>query len=429
MDQPHKISLWTAVLMNINIMVGIGIFILPPLMAQKAGYASFLGWPIVAVIVLPIVLSIATMSRLFPGAGSFYSYCKNIIGPNAGFSSGWAYYLGYTGVAAFMATCLRDDIILPAFQMNPIIFNLVFVVGISLLSLLSIKTIARIQNAGTIFKILPLIFVLAIFLAYWNPSFHITLQSLARVPSIVPFALFGYWGFEVCCTISHLIKGDKRNASRAILIAFGIIMVLYSMFHVGILHIMGNKGLATAGSARDFVYFLGFSTFLQSLITISISIIIALVFINAVFSIFTATSSTLQAMGQEGILPFSKYLTKQSNKQRPWVAIIIQGILTFIITCTTSNKRIMVSMVNIGILVAFLLTLIALYALQKRTGQTKQTWVTILAFGSWVYLSYYSWLDIGPTNLMRVIISLPLISAFIIGFVMYRYQKKSLSSG
>lgn len=426
MDQTHKISFWTAVLMNINIMVGIGIFIFPPLMTQRAGYASFLGWPLVALVVLPIVLSIATMARLFPGAGSFYSYAKNIIGPTAGFFSGWGYYLGYTGVAAFMTIALRDSVILPHFPMNPILFNLIFITCISLLSLLSIKTIGRIQNAGTIFKILPLLIVLAIFLAYWNPAFKITLPSLGYVPSVVPFCLFGYWGFEVCCTISHLIKGDKGAASRAILLAFGIIMVLYSMFHLGILHIMGAKNLAAAGSATEFAYYLGLSPSLQTVFATFITVTIAFVFINAVFSIFTAVTSTLQAMAQEKILPYSQELTKQNKNQRPWIAIIVQGILTFAITCTTSNKAILVAIINLGILTAFFLALVALFKLQRRTGQTKQIGMTLLAFASWTYFTYASWMDkdLGTTHLAKLTAALPLIAVFALGYAIYSYKKR-----
>ena len=54
----HKISLVTAILMNINIMVGSGILIGPAVMAGIAGNASFLAWLLVALIFLPIVLSL-----------------------------------------------------------------------------------------------------------------------------------------------------------------------------------------------------------------------------------------------------------------------------------------------------------------------------------------------------------------------------------
>jgi len=44
MEERGKISFVAAVLMNINIIVGSGIYFAPQLMAQQTGGTSFLGW-------------------------------------------------------------------------------------------------------------------------------------------------------------------------------------------------------------------------------------------------------------------------------------------------------------------------------------------------------------------------------------------------
>jgi amino acid transporter len=416
--------------MNVNVMVCSAIFIMPTLMAQKAGYASVLGWPLVALIMTPIVLCTANMARLFPGAGGFYSYCKNIISPTAGFMSGWAFYLGYTGVAVVLSIFLRDNILASLFPVNSVLFNIFFVLGITLLSLLNIKTIGRIQSTGTIFKILPLLFVLAVFLAYWNPAFSITLASLKSVPATVPFVLFGFWGFETCCTISHLIKGDKRNASRAMLTAFGLVSILYTMFHFGILHIMGAENLASAGSAREFVYYLGLSPSMEAVCNVFLSLTLIIVFMNAIFSVFVAVSSTLHTMSSRDTFPCSQALTKVNKWHRPWVAILSQGLLVFVCTCFITNKSVLVGMINFGILVAFLLVLIALFILQRRTGERKRIGITVAAFCSWFLLAYFGWMDkdLGATHLAKIISTLPLGIAFVVGYAMHRYKKSEQST-
>lgn len=421
-------SLWTAVLMNVNVMVCSAIFIMPTFMAKKAGYASALGWPLVALIMTPIVLCTANMARLFPGAGGFYSYCKNIIGPVTGFMSGWAFYLGYTGVAVLLSIFLRDNIISPLVSVDPFLFNLLFVSGITLLSLLNMKIVGRIQSAGTIFKILPLFFVLAIFLAYLNPDFNITLASLKGVPATVPFVLFGFWGFETCCTIGHLIKGDQRNVSRAMLTAFGFVSILYTMFHFGVLHIMGAKNLAAAGSAREFVYYLGLSPLFEGALNAFISLAFIVVFANAVFSIFVAVSSTLHTMASRDTLPCSQVLAKVNRWHRPWVAILVQGLLIFVATCLMTNKSVLVGMINFGILIAFLLVLIALFVLQRRTGEKKRIGVTVAALCSWVFLTYFGWMDkdLGVAHIEKLISISPLVIAFIVGYFINRYKKKDL---
>lgn len=423
--EQHKISPFSAVIMSINVMVGAGIFIGPPLMAAKAGFASFLGWPIVALIFLPIVLSISTMARLFPGEGGVYGYSKTAINETAGFISGWAFYLAYTGVAALMAICLRDNIILPAFPMNPLLFNVLFVGAITVCSLMSMQVIARIQNTGTFIKLLPLLFVLMIFIFYWNPSFHISTQNVLAIPGALPLAIFGYWGFESCCSISHLIRGKKENASRVILVAFLVTMVIYTFFHIGLLHIMGASNLVTHGT-KSFVNYLGLaSPMLTSGIKWIISISLAFVFGNSCLSLFTMTSSTLRALAIEQTLPFSTQLTKLSKNDRPWIPVLIQGVLVFGITCTISDKSLLVALVNLGVLVSFFLTLTSLFILQRKNGSTKQMPITILAFCSWAAFCYFSWFELGATTAARFMSIFTLVGAILAGYAMYWYQRRS----
>jgi len=425
--EQHKISLWTAILMNINIMVGVGIFFGPPMMAKNAGFSSFLGWPIVALIFIPVVLSIATIARIFPGAGSFYSYSKNIINPTAGFMSGWTFFLGYTGVTAIMTIVLRDIVfeLLKSnfnFQMSAILFNAIFIAAITALSMVGIQLVGRIQNIGTLFKLFPLLFVLAVFAFHWNPSFVITKPDFFNLPSAFPIAIFGYWGFECCCAISHLIKGKKSNASTAILSAFFITVVIYSLFHFGLLHMMGADNLVAHGS-EDVVRFLNLPIpALKGILFLSIKIAMVLAFINAVFSIFTANSSTLRTMAKEGLFPYSEKLTLMSKNHRPWVALLTQGVLTFIMTVLITNKKHLISLTNIGLLISYFFTLVALTMIHKKDKNVLQLIITGLAFVSLTIFTYFSWLDMGATQLDRIIALSPLLVTFTMGMVMFFIQ-------
>lgn len=409
-----------------NIMIGAGIFAYPSLMASRAGNASFIAWPIIALIFLPIVLSVAKIASMFPGAGSFYRYSKDAINQTAGFISGWAFYLAYTGVAALMLIIMRDTVVLPFFPINPILFNLIFISFVTLLSFVNIKNVGRIQNVGTFFKLLPLLFILLIFVFYWNPSFHISTSNLTGLPSIVPLAVFGFWGFESCCAISHLIEGPKENASKAILIAFFATAGIYTLFHLGLLQIMGSGNLATMHT-KDVVNFLGFGSILTSTVGFSIALALSLAFANAIFSIITMTSSTLQALASENLLPFSEQIVKLSPQRRPRTAIIIQGVMIFLITCATSNLYLLTAIINLGVLTAFFLTLTSLFLIQKRERSYKPMIITILAFCSWATFVYFSWFDMGKTTTHRLLTTSALVAAMLIGVAMYKYKTRALN--
>jgi amino acid transporter len=406
-------------------MVGVGIFIGPPLMAQKAGVASFLGWPVVALIFLPVVLCIAAMARMFPGEGSFFIYNKKTLGETLGFVSGWSYYLVYTFVAAIQTICLRD-IVIQYIPMPSLLFNLVFVIFITMVSLFSIRIIGQIQNTGTIFKLLPLLFVLSAFLAYWDKSFHITMQGIRSVPSAVPLAIFGFLGFESCCAVSHLIKGDPKNASRAVLLAFFIVATIYTLFHLGLLHIMGADNLAAEG-AEDFVLFMGInSQYIKNTIVSFISLSMSLAFAVSILSMITATSSTVSAMGKNKLVPFAAQLTKKSRSHRPWIAVLVQGVIILGLSYSTNDKNLFISITNLGILVTFFLTLISLIKIQKKHAAYGRMIITLLGFASCTAFTYFSWALLGKTNMTRLIMTTPLIVAILVGLAAFKLRKSKV---
>jgi len=65
----YKIPFFLALLINMNIMIGAGVYISPPKMSQIAGSMSYLGWLLSALIFLPVVLSISKLAEIYPEEG------------------------------------------------------------------------------------------------------------------------------------------------------------------------------------------------------------------------------------------------------------------------------------------------------------------------------------------------------------------------
>src|SRR5437870_4968280 len=97
--QDYKISLPSAVLININIMLGAGIFINTANLAKRSAELGALMYLLVGLLMLPLILSIAQLLRLHP-AGGFYVFAQKEINPFAGFLSGWCYF------TAKLASCM-----------------------------------------------------------------------------------------------------------------------------------------------------------------------------------------------------------------------------------------------------------------------------------------------------------------------------------
>ena len=88
-----KISLFTATMLNINVIVGAGILITPPIMTGLAGNMSFLGWALCALVFFPLVYCVAEAATLWSGDAGFYTFGKKGLGDTAGFVSGWAHFI------------------------------------------------------------------------------------------------------------------------------------------------------------------------------------------------------------------------------------------------------------------------------------------------------------------------------------------------
>jgi amino acid transporter len=136
MSKQEKIGFWSAVLMNINIIVGAGILFAPGPMARLAGSVSFLSWLFVGMLVFPIIWCIAQAPRLFPGEGGFYNYCSKGINPTAGFIAQWVYLIGYIGTAMVMLIVIKDvlahNLHVPVVAEHPLLVNAALITIFSL---------------------------------------------------------------------------------------------------------------------------------------------------------------------------------------------------------------------------------------------------------------------------------------------------------
>src|SRR3990172_8891289 len=97
----HKLSLRSAILVSLNIMVGFGIFVNTVLLSKLSGFLGFASYALVAVLVAPLILAIAQLIRLHP-AGGFYTYGAQNIGLWAGFLSAWVYFIGKLASASLI---------------------------------------------------------------------------------------------------------------------------------------------------------------------------------------------------------------------------------------------------------------------------------------------------------------------------------------
>lgn len=429
MEERGKISLFAAVLISMNIMIGAGIFMNPQPMTVIGGCFGFMGWVFAATLLFPIIWGVARASQVFPGQGGFYNYCKQGINETAGFFASWAYLVGYLGTASTLALFIKGNLVtqfgLIGINEYSILFNLLLLGIISLLNLLSITLISKIQGGTTIIKLTPLFFVIIIFAFYlggatvdYNPS------SLPALPLTLPFALFGFWGFESCCVIGHLIKGGQSQVFKAVYIAFFTVAAMYALFHFGVMNIMGVENLKNLGVSA-FPKFLGFSPVVTTIIEAVVAYAILLSALNALYGVSLSNITNMTNFAEQGILPYSNKLTKTNRFGRPVPTIFLHGLIVFVLITLIPKIEIWASLTGLGIMTAYALTQIAVFLYDFKNACFGSLFITILGFSSLAVAGYFTWIGLGPDQFTRFIYVSPILIGLVLGYAMYKLTKTS----
>lgn len=422
----QKISLSTAILLNMNIMIGSGILIGPGAAAAISGNASFLTWPIVALIFLPIVLCTIELSRLFPGAGGFYLYAKQGLGKTAGFAAGWLYILGYTFAAAVETLALRNALIHSLgtnfIFANSLLFNALLLAATVVFSLLSLKLVSNFLNSLTLAKMLPLVVLILLLPFIFNPSFTITSTEFALLPASLVLPIFGYMGFEYCVSISHLIKDSEKNAPRAILIGFIGTGLLYMLFHFGLLNLMGTKNLIEVGAPAFADYINLPIPYLRTLLKILIPTAAVLTLYAGLLGMLNANAILLQSMASEGLFKVNSFFRPLTGLGRPWAALIIQAIVVFFFAAFIPNIPVLGGLTILGVLLAFFLSFLSLLIVQRRVNARSKLPVTIIGIILVLILSGYMWYTLCPAMAERMMYTLILLSGFALGMALFKKE-------
>lgn len=233
MTKRNLLSLRTAILININIMFGTGVFINTVPLAKFAGFLGFLSYLIVAILLLPLIIAIAALIRRYP-AGSFYTYAAQDITPIAGFISAWAYFTAKLASAALLVHVFTTLIqtVFPAFQaVSPFILDVVILLFFGWLNLFNMKTGSKLMYMFIVFKFTPILFAIITGLYLWNYwSAPPDTFLWSGIPVTLPLVLYAFTGFEASCSLSRSIDCSEINGPKAVLRSY-IIVVLITVIY------------------------------------------------------------------------------------------------------------------------------------------------------------------------------------------------------
>lgn len=232
MSSSHKISLSSAVLINLNVMIGSGIFINTVLLSKNAGGLGALAYLTVGVLILPLILSISKLSQLHRG-GSFLDYGSNL-GPYAGFVTASSYFIAKLASCALgihVSISLLQTLFEPLARIPTLWIDLGVIAFFMLLNTRNLRVGKQIQLIFVICKFVPILFVVLVGLYLFNPGNFAPVNLYPQgIITSVPFILHAFMGFEISCSLSRSLENPEKNGPRAVLYAYGLGVMLVSLF-------------------------------------------------------------------------------------------------------------------------------------------------------------------------------------------------------
>lgn len=414
----RSISLTSAILLSINIIVGAGLFINPsPLthIIQGYGYSAYL---LSALILLPLILCIAELATIKPTAGGLYVYAHDFISPMAGFISGWCYFLGKSTSAAILAYTFSRfaQIIFIPLQIIPTkALTILVLFALAALNICGVKIGGKVQWLFISLKTIPIGLVLLTgtfwALGDWPEAYE--LKVLASLPQALPIAIFALCGFEAICAVAHLIENPKKNVRRAMLTAFFIVALVSAGFQLGMFHVLGPD-LANVQSP-----ILAYANTLMGDYPLIARLFNAFVYASVLggsFGMLTSNCWNLQTIAKNGHLPGANYLVLVSNKQVPWVSLLAETSIASLIITLQSNQIPLQNMAVFGMTIGYLMSTLAAWRAAHRKISALPIWLVALAFVSCAYILWLCAVRIvssGASSLFLLILAAGIIIAYV----------------
>jgi APA family basic amino acid/polyamine antiporter len=234
----------------IGIVIGIGIFRTPSLVASGVGSeAMFIAaWVLGGAVMLVGALCYAELGSAHPDAGGEYHYLTRAFGRPIGVLFAWARgTVIQTGAIAAVAFVYADyaSNIIPLGPYSSAIHAVIGVVLVTAINLVGSLQSARTQLILTSLTVVALVTVVVAGLATTGTA-HPPVQAGSQWGTFglaMVFVLLTYGGWNEAAYLSGELKDVRRNMVRTLLLGTAVVVTVYVLANIAYLNVFGLEGL------------------------------------------------------------------------------------------------------------------------------------------------------------------------------------------
>ncbi len=368
------LSVFDGVMIITGIIIGGGIFAFPPLVASMTGSAQwmFSAWGLGAMLALIGALCYAELATTFPHAGGDYHFLTRAYGKDVSFFFAWARVTVITaGAIALLAFVFGDHMarVLPLGEQASAIYAVAAVILLTAVNIAGLRESARTQNLMSALLVLGMLMVVvAGFSAAPAGAFTVTPASTSVPPlfgSALLFVLFTFGGWNEAAYISAEVKGGARAIVKVLVLALGLVTLVYLLFVAALLAGLGLEGLKSSQAvAADAV-----KPMLGAVGEKFIGGIVALAALTSINATMIVAARTNYAVGNDW--PLLRFMSRWSaDRSAPMAAFVVTGAISLgLVLMAAAHKSGIKFMVDFTAPVFwffFMLTGIALFVLRFR---------------------------------------------------------------
>jgi amino acid transporter len=257
-----SLTVLDGVAIMVGIVVGIGIFKTPPLVAANVpSDAAFVGvWLLGGLMTLIGALCYAELAAAYPSAGGEYHFLHRAYGRSVAVLFAWARgTVIQTGAIALVAFVFGDYAaqLLPLGPHGAAIYAALAVAILSAVNLLGTPQSTRTQN---VFTLLTLITVFVVIVTGLIVTANGPQAAASPVPAsaggaiglAMVFVLLTYGGWNEAAYLSAEMRDAGRNMVRVLVLGTFVLVLIYGLMNLAYLHAFGLHGLrASDAPAAD----------------------------------------------------------------------------------------------------------------------------------------------------------------------------------
>jgi amino acid transporter len=228
------IGLWGLSAVVLNGLVGAGVFALPAALAEHAGAWAPALLLTLSLALLPVVLALAKIARLYDRTGGPVAYVEDAFGPTAAFQVGWLQSLSSTSSAAAVANILADYLLgQTGWAGDATAHQLAVAGGLALVLIANLQPVTRtagLLRGMSVAKLLPLLLLaLSAIPVVWRGGLAAHPAADWSPGEAAVLAAFALVGFEGALTVAGEARNPGRDMPRAVIGTFLVVTLTYAL--------------------------------------------------------------------------------------------------------------------------------------------------------------------------------------------------------